>query len=85
MEKEAKRDLRRGYTTGTSAAAAAKAAAFALLSGKRVRVVEVTLPPSRRGPASIKIPVKSVSINGASATAVVVKDGGDDPDVTNGA
>lgn len=85
MEKETKRELRRGFTTGTSAAAAAKAAALALFSGKRAKLVEVTLPEAKSGPASIKIPVKSVSIEGESARAVVIKDGGDDPDVTNGA
>ncbi|MEE9542280.1 MAG: cobalt-precorrin-5B (C(1))-methyltransferase CbiD, partial [Thermodesulfobacteriota bacterium] len=84
MEKEAKR-LRKGFTTGTAAAAAGKAAALALFSGKRVKEVEVTLPASRGNPATIKIPIKSVEIKDNSATACVIKDAGDDPDVTNGA
>jgi cobalt-precorrin-5B (C1)-methyltransferase len=84
VEKEAKR-LRKGFTTGTSAAAASKAAALMLFSGKRVKGVEITLPPSRSGPASIKIPVKSVKKQGDTIIASVIKDGGDDPDVTSGA
>lgn len=56
-----------------------------LFSGKRVKEVEVTLPPSRGGPSSILIPVKSVEKQDNSASAVVVKDAGDDPDVTGGA
>lgn len=73
--------LRKGYTTGTCAAAGAKAAAHALLGGKISSSVEVTLPSG----AFITIPVKSVVVSGGSARAVIIKDAGDDPDVTNGA
>ncbi len=75
------RKLRKGYTTGTCAAAGAKAAALLLLGGSRPGQVEVTLP---RG-GSLSVPVKSVAGGKGSARAVVVKDAGDDPDVTNGA
>lgn len=75
------KELRRGYTTGTCAAAGAKAAALSLLSGKKPEVVEVSLP---RG-GGLKIPVKSVKVSGRSARAAIIKDAGDDPDVTNGA
>lgn len=71
--------LRRGYTTGTCAAAGAKAAALALLSRKRPKAVEVSLP---RG-GSLTIPVKSIKVSGQRAKASIIKDAGDDPDVTN--
>jgi len=73
--------LRKGYTTGTCAAAGAKAAAHALLGGGRLASVEVTLPSG----SPLPVPVSSVSVSGGSATAVIIKDAGDDPDVTNGA
>ncbi|CAG1064566.1 cobalt-precorrin-5B (C1)-methyltransferase [uncultured bacterium] len=73
--------LRKGYTTGTCAAAGAKAAAHALLGGKALSSVEVTLPSG----SSLTIPVKSVKVSDGAARAVVIKDAGDDPDVTNGA
>ncbi len=77
----AKKGLRKGYTTGTSAAAASKAAAVLLLTGKRPKEVEVALP---RG-GSLTIPVLKLKKKGATVLATVVKDGGDDPDVTDGA
>src|SRR6266849_1987213 len=75
------RPLRRGWTTGTCAAAAAKAAYAALLTGEFPDPVEVTLPRGER-------PAFSLAVNRTdndSATAGVVKDAGDDPDVTHGA
>jgi len=51
------------------------------VGGGRLSSVEVTLPSG----ASLTVPVKSVEAAGAVARAVVVKDAGDDPDVTNGA
>ena len=91
MKREDKK-LRKGFTTGTCAAAGAKAAAQALFAGLKkgtgktrryagARRVEVTLP---RG-GVISIPIKKIEISGAKASATVVKDAGDDPDVTNGA
>ena len=74
-------NLRRGWTTGACAAAAARAAATALLSGKFPDPVTVRLP--RGDDATFAIAYK-VSAAGA-ATAGVVKDAGDDPDVTDGA
>lgn len=78
--------LRRGFTTGTCAAAGTKAAAHALFAGLsskkiEIRSVRVTLP---RG-GFLDIPVKSVTVAGNHSRAVIVKDAGDDPDVTNGA
>ncbi|TML38684.1 MAG: cobalt-precorrin-5B (C(1))-methyltransferase [Actinobacteria bacterium] len=69
--------LRTGWTTGTCASAAAKAAALGLVDGAPPDRVVVTLPDGRR----VGFAVEVESIN----RCVVVKDAGDDPDCTNGA
>ncbi|MDR3589144.1 MAG: cobalt-precorrin-5B (C(1))-methyltransferase CbiD [Negativicutes bacterium] len=71
--------LRSGITTGTCAAAAAKAAVLAWL-GQPADTVEVTLP---RG-SSITVPVAANWATDGGGGASVVKDAGDDPDITNG-
>jgi cobalt-precorrin-5B (C1)-methyltransferase len=73
--------LRRGWTTGACATAAAKAAYTALLTGEFPDPVEVTLPRGERVSFALAITRKDAD----SATAGVVKDAGDDPDVTHGA
>ncbi|MDN2565845.1 cobalt-precorrin-5B (C(1))-methyltransferase [Aquibium sp. A9E412] len=73
--------LRRGWTTGACAAAAAKAACRALLYGRFPDPVTITLPG---GQAPAFALATSRSGDGA-ATAGIVKDAGDDPDVTHGA
>ncbi len=73
--------LRRGWTTGACATAAAKAAYAALLHGRFPDPVSITLP--RGGEAAFAL-AESTLRHGA-ATAGVVKDAGDDPDVTHGA
>ncbi len=73
--------LRTGWTTGTCASAAAKAATTALRDQAAQRTVEVALPSGRR----VSFDVESCAHDAAKATAVVVKDAGDDPDVTHGA
>ena len=75
------RPLRRGWTTGACAAAAAKAAYAALVTGEFPDPVEITLPKGER-PA---FALATTRRDGASATAGIVKDAGDDPDVTHGA
>ncbi len=75
-----KEPLRCGVTTGASAAAAARAAALLLFKGERHDRVTVVNP---RG-VKIEVPVKEAGITGGGARAVVIKDGGDDPDVTSG-
>jgi cobalt-precorrin-5B (C1)-methyltransferase len=75
------RPLRYGWTTGTCAAAAAKAAYTALLTGAFPDPVEVTLPKGQR-PA---FALATTELSEGAATAGVVKDAGDDPDVTHGA
>jgi cobalt-precorrin-5B (C1)-methyltransferase len=73
--------LRTGWTTGSCASAAAKAAALLLLTGEPPAWVEIGLPSGRR----VTFAVESATRDGDTATAVVVKDAGDDPDVTHGA
>jgi cobalt-precorrin-5B (C1)-methyltransferase len=73
--------LRTGWTTGTCSAAAAKAATTALLSQQVQRTVEVVLPAGRR----VRFDVARCDVEPFRAEAVVVKDAGDDPDVTHGA
>ena len=73
--------LRRGWTTGTCATAAAKAAYTALLTGAFPDPVEVTLPGGGRPAFAL---ATTAGADG-SAMAGVVKDAGDDPDVTHGA
>lgn len=73
--------LRSGWTTGTCSAAAAKAAATALLTQQPQTRVEVTLP----GGQVVPFDVARCEFDERRAEAVVVKDAGDDPDVTHGA
>ena len=75
------RPLRRGWTTGTCAAAAAKAAYAALVTGEFPDPVEVTLPRGERPAFALAVHDKAAG----AATAGIVKDAGDDPDVTHGA
>jgi cobalt-precorrin-5B (C1)-methyltransferase len=72
--------LRTGWTTGTCAAAAAKAAAIGLCTGVRPETIEVGLPSGDR----VTFPVEA-GPSGEASEAVVVKDAGDDPDCTDGA
>ena len=76
-----KRQLRRGWTTGACAAAAARAAYEALLTGRFPDPVSVTLPGGRT-PA---FALAREALGDGRATAGVIKDAGDDPDVTHGA
>jgi len=76
-----KQALRTGWTTGTCAAAAAKAAATALATQQPQATVTIGLPDGRR----VDFPVDHCAVEPARAEAVVVKDAGDDPDVTHGA
>lgn len=72
--------LRSGYTTGACATAAAKAALLALLGGREQREVSITLPSGEE----IALPVAATCRRAGSACCTVVKESGDDPDVTNG-
>jgi cobalt-precorrin-5B (C1)-methyltransferase len=72
--------LRRGYTTGSCAAAAAKAAAIMLLTGDAVQTVTLATP----GGPVLTLDVSDASIARSTASCAVQKDSGDDPDVTDG-
>ena len=77
-----KTSLRTGYTTGTCATAATKAALSTLVNGEKLSKVNVSLPKDKQ----ITIDIAWIKHEGdKSVTAAVIKDGGDDPDVTNGA
>ncbi len=73
--------LRRGYTTGTCAAVAAKAAVNMLFSGDagKVEAFDVTLPMGEK----VILPVANSELVKDTARCCVVKDAGDDHDVTN--
>jgi cobalt-precorrin-5B (C1)-methyltransferase len=73
--------LRRGWTTGACAAAAARAAAEALRSGTFPDPVTIRLP----GGGSAAFALAATSLRDGHAMAAIVKDAGDDPDVTHGA
>ena len=78
---------RRGFTSGTAAQAAAKAAAAFALSGVREETVSVTLPGGEKPYAGgiIHIPVSFYKDEGEWFHAGVTKDAGDDDDITSGA
>jgi len=75
------RPLRRGWTTGACATAAAKAACTALLTDVFPDPVEIALPGGGRPSFALAVTERGTDF----ATAGVVKDAGDDPDVTHGA
>jgi cobalt-precorrin-5B (C1)-methyltransferase len=74
--------LRSGWTTGTCASAAARAAALMLVSGEPQQHVDVALPSGNRVGFAVE---RCELLRPGRAEAVVVKDAGDDPDVTHGA
>ena len=80
QEKHAQK-LRSGYTTGACAAAAAKGAALMLAHQITVREVTIELPAGIS--ATFQLSGQTFSQN--TASCFVIKDAGDDPDITNGA
>ena len=73
--------MRHGFTTGSCAAAASKAAAIMLLSGNEKNSIEIDTPKGVRYTAEIL----DISRGTDEVSCAVMKDGGDDPDVTTGA
>jgi cobalt-precorrin-5B (C1)-methyltransferase len=73
-------ELRRGWTTGACATAATKAAFTALVTGGFPDPVEIVLPKGERA----RFPLALKELGASQARAGVVKDAGDDPDVTHG-
>ena len=80
MIKDGKR-LRLGYTTGSCAAAAAKAAAWMLLSGRKKESVKLMTPKG----IEWELAVEETEIGRDWVRCAIRKDGGDDPDITTGA
>jgi len=80
-ERKPKGPLKKGWTTGACATAAATAAYQALLTGTFPDPVTITLPKGEEP----GFPLKRAELGKGSATASVIKDAGDDPDVTHGA
>ncbi|MCK4486648.1 MAG: cobalt-precorrin-5B (C(1))-methyltransferase [Desulfobacterales bacterium] len=74
-----KRKLKSGFTTGTAAAASAKAALMLLIGSKAPDAVEIRLP----GEGKLKVPIHGRQIVEGKAECMVMKDAGDDPDVTH--
>ena len=72
--------LRTGYTTGSCAAAAAKAAAHMLVSGEVVGEVSLVTPAGIR----LYLEVEDIVKENNYVSCAIRKDSGDDPDVTNG-
>ena len=83
IEKRRKGLLRTGFTTGSSATAATKAALLALISSQIYNTIEIALPKGKI--VKLKIAWTRYSPNTQSVTSAVIKDAGDDPDVTHGA
>ena len=79
IEKDGKR-LRLGYTTGSCAAAAAKAAAWMLLTGRRKETITLDTPKGIR----LELAVREITMRADSVSCAIEKDSGDDPDVTKG-
>ena len=91
MESKSKK-LRSGYTTGACAAAAAKAATLLLLRAKSgvrasVKILKVDIPFPDGSRVKFKVRSSELRLEDGKdvATAIIVKDAGDDPDITNGA
>ena len=81
MGRKPDRELRRGWTTGACAAAASQAAFQALVTGRFPDPVTIRLPKGQRPSFALA----ETALAPGRASAAVVKDAGDDPDVTHGA
>ena len=75
------KELRLGYTTGSCAAAASKAAAMMLLTGKPVENIKLLTPKG----IELDLTVEDITISKDRVSCAIRKDSGDDPDVTHGA
>ncbi|MCR5800340.1 MAG: cobalt-precorrin-5B (C(1))-methyltransferase CbiD [Lachnospiraceae bacterium] len=74
------KNLRMGYTTGTCAAIASKAACKMLLTGERVESATIDTPAG----ISVTADINDIIMEHDSVSCAVIKDAGDDPDVTDG-
>lgn len=76
-----RQNLRTGFTTGTCATAAARAALVSLVTKKKIDEIRVSLPKEKE----ITIKIANCEFDETTSKCTVIKDGGDDPDVTHGA
>ena len=81
MEEIKKEKLKTGFTTGTCSTASAKAGILAIINQKKIEQVDVTLPKGN----SLNNKLKNCEFDLRKSRCSVIKDGGDDPDVTHGA
>ena len=81
MSEDETKQLKTGWTTGACATAATKAAFQALITGSFENTVTITLPKGQ----TPTFDVVETSLTAECASAGIVKDAGDDPDVTHGA
>lgn len=72
--------LRCGYTTGSCAAAAAKAATYMLFNKKDISVIEIDTPKNIK----LNLEIQDIQVEKNSISCSIVKDGGDDIDATSG-
>ncbi len=72
--------FKKGYTTGTCAAAASKAAVSMIVSGRVIDRVRIDTPAGK----TLVLPICGAVMKAGIAQCAVIKDGGDDPDVTTG-
>ena len=75
------KELRLGYTTGSCAAAASKAAAIMLLTGRSVEKIKLLTPKG----IELELEVEDIKTEKDKVSCAIMKDSGDDPDVTHGA
>lgn len=73
--------MRNGFTTGSCAAAASKAAVYMLLTGKEKKSITIDTPKG----ISYNAEILDIKLSEKEVSCAVKKDSGDDPDVTNGA
>ncbi len=71
--------LNSGFTTGSCACAASKAALLTLLTGQEQKRISITLPCGEE----VELPIAETKRESGSVYCAVIKDAGDDPDVTN--
>lgn len=75
-----RKKLRYGFTTGSCAAAAAKAAVKMLFTGKEIEHIDIDTPKGWK----LNLEVEDVKLTNEFVSCAITKDSGDDPDITNG-
>ena len=81
MDTESKKKLRTGFTTGSCATASSKAGILSIINQKKIEQIDIILPKRSK----LDIQINSCEFTTNTAKCSVIKDGGDDPDVTHGA